>query len=129
MATTIQTAVKSARPHRMQLRTAYAICRGIARTAAKNFYYGFLVLPRHKRNALSAVYAFMRHADDISDDDTPGVTVATKRQRLSDWQDALHHAIAGQPTDDPVLLALADTQRRYKIPIELLDQLVIGTAM
>jgi phytoene synthase len=113
----------------MQLRAAYAICRGIARSAAKNFYYGFLVLPRHKRNALSAVYAFMRHADDISDDDTPGVSVAEKRQRLSDWQDALHHVIAGQSTDDPVLLAVADTQRRYKLPLDLLDQLVVGTAM
>jgi 15-cis-phytoene synthase len=129
MATTVQSAVKSPNPHRMQLRTAYAICRGIARSAAKNFYYGFLVLPRHKRNALSAVYAFMRHADDISDDDTPGVSIATKRQRLSDWQDALHRVLAGQPTDDPVLMAVADTQQRYKVPIELLDQLVIGTAM
>jgi 15-cis-phytoene synthase len=129
MASTIQTAVKTARPPRLQLRAAYAICRSIARSAAKNFYYGFLVLPRHKRNALSAVYAFMRHADDISDDETPGVTLAERRNRLSNWQDALHRVIAGQPTDDPVLLALADTQRRYKVPLELLDQLVIGTAM
>lgn len=129
MATTTQPAVKSAGPHRTQLRAAYAICRGIARSAAKNFYYGFLVLPRHKRNALSAVYAFMRHADDISDDDTPGVSIAQKRQRLSDWQDALHRVVAGQPTDDPVLLAVADTQRRYNIPLDLFDQLVVGTAM
>lgn len=129
MATTVQSAMKSSSPHRMQLRAAYAICRSIARSAAKNFYYGFLVLPGHKRNALSAVYAFMRHADDVSDDDTPGVSVATRRQRLSDWQDALHRVLAGQPTDDPVLMAVADTQRRYKVPVELLDQLVVGTAM
>jgi phytoene synthase len=51
----------------LQLRAAYAVCRSIARAAAKNFYYGFLALPRYKRNALCAVYAFMRHADDISD--------------------------------------------------------------
>ena len=53
-----------------QLVTAYAVCRGIARARAKNFYYGFLPLPHEKRNALCAVYAFMRHADDISDDPT-----------------------------------------------------------
>jgi 15-cis-phytoene synthase len=129
MAATVQSAVKPPRPHRMQLRAAYSICRGIARSAAKNFYYGFLVLPQHKRNALSAVYAFMRHADDISDNDIPGLSIAQKRQALSDWQDALHRTVAGQSTDDPVLLAVADTQRRYKIPLELLDQLVIGTAM
>ncbi|MGA2992842.1 MAG: squalene/phytoene synthase family protein, partial [Candidatus Korobacteraceae bacterium] len=57
-----------------QLDTAYSICRHIARSAAKNFYYGFMVLPRHKRNAMSAVYAFMRHADDICD--APGMTVS-----------------------------------------------------
>jgi len=43
-------------------RAAYSVCRHIARSAAKNFYYGFLVLPLRKRNALSRLYAFMRHA-------------------------------------------------------------------
>ena len=54
--------------HPMQLQAAYSVCRHIARSAARNFYYGFLVLPSQKRNAISAVYAFMRRADDISDD-------------------------------------------------------------
>ncbi|HSB74879.1 MAG TPA: squalene/phytoene synthase family protein, partial [Terriglobales bacterium] len=48
-----------------QLSTAYGVCRRIARSAAKNFYYGFLALPRPKRDALSAVYAFMRQSDDL----------------------------------------------------------------
>ncbi len=52
----------------LQLRAAYSVSRHIARSAAKNFYYGFLVLPGYKRDALCAVYAFMRRADDISDD-------------------------------------------------------------
>lgn len=111
----------------LQLRAAYGVCRSIARSAAKNFYYGFLALPRYKRNALCAVYAFMRHADDISDD--PGVPVEQRRARLADFRDRMCRAIEGEPTDDPVLLALADTQRRYRIPVKLLDQLVRGTAM
>ncbi len=111
----------------LQLRAAYAICRGIARSTAKNFYYGFLVLPRRKRNALCAVYAYMRHADDISDD--PSLSTEERRTRLQSLSDSLHRAIAGEATDDPVLLALGDTQRRYNIPLEWLDQLVEGTAM
>ena len=44
---------------------AYAVCRSIARKEAKNFYYAFLALPEAKRDAICAVYAFMRHADDL----------------------------------------------------------------
>ncbi len=111
----------------LQLRTAYAVCRHIARSAARNFYYGFLVLPGRRRDALSSVYAFMRHADDISDD--PHLAPADKRAKLAAWLDAMHRAVAGEPTDDPVLLALANTQRRHSIPLDLLEKLVYGTAM
>jgi phytoene synthase len=106
---------------------AYSVCRGITRTAAKNFYYAFLVLPRRKREALCAVYAFMRRCDDIADDATLGLP--ERRQKLDLWLDALHRAQQGQPTDDAILLALTDTQRRYSIPAGLLDELALGTAM
>jgi phytoene synthase len=106
---------------------AYSVCRGITRTAAKNFYYAFLVLPRRKREALCAVYAFMRRCDDIADDAT--LSLSERRQKLDIWLDALHRAQQGQPTDDPILLALTDTQRRYAIPAGLLDELAHGTAM
>ncbi len=111
----------------LQLRTAYAICRHITRKAARNFYYAFLVLPRRKRDALSAVYAFMRHADDISDD--PQLAPEEKRLKLDAWLDLLHRVVGGEATDDPVLMALADAQRRFKIPLQLLEKLVYGTAM
>ena len=108
-------------PTESQLAVAYATCRGIARGAARNFYYGFLVLPKRKRQALCAVYAFMRRCDDLADD--TGMPVRDRRLRLADWLDAMHRAMEGRPTDDPVLLALADSQRRLKIPVDLLDQL------
>jgi len=114
-------------PAPAQLDIAYSVCRGITRTSAKNFYYAFLVLPKRKRQALSAVYAFMRRCDDIADD--PGLSVAERRFKLDTWLDALHHAQQGQPTDDPILLALTDAQRRYTIPAGLLDDLALGTAM
>src|SRR5262249_18364505 len=110
-----------------QLRHAYAVCKGVARRAAKNFYYGFLVLPSEKRNALCAVYAFMRHADDISDD--PNLDPQQKREKLAEWLQAANNVFAGQATDDPVLLALADAQQRFKIPPQLFEKLVQGTSM
>jgi 15-cis-phytoene synthase len=106
---------------------AYSVCKGITRTAAKNFYYAFLVLPRRKREALCAVYAFMRRCDDITDDST--LSFSERRQKLDAWLDALHAAQQGQPTDDAILLALTDAQRRYSIPAGLLDELASGTAM
>ena len=110
-----------------QLVMAYSVCKGITRTAAKNFYYAFLVLPRRKREALCAVYAFMRRCDDITDD--ASLSLAERRQKLADWLDSLHRAQQGQPTDDPILLALTDAQRRYSIPAGLLDELAEGTGM
>src|ERR1700686_987833 len=113
-------------PTASQLEMAYSVCRSIARSAAKNFYYGFAVLPRRKRNALSAVYAFMRRCDDIADDNA--LTYEDRHNKLAEWLDKVHRALAAQPTDDPVLLALTDAQRVYQIPIGLLDQLAFGTA-
>jgi len=110
-----------------QLSHAYAVCRGISRRAAKNFYYGFMVLPSEKRNALSAVYAFMRHADDISDE--PGVDPQIKRQKLAEWLEAAKAIFAGKATDDPVLMALGDAQKKFKIPPELFEKLVYGTSL
>src|SRR5579862_7704093 len=114
-------------PAAPQLVMAYSVCRGITRTAAKNFYYAFLVLPRRKREALCAVYAFMRRCDDIADDAT--MSLPERRQKLQAWLDALHRAQQGQPTDDPILLALTDSQRRHGIPAGLLDELAHGTLM
>ena len=114
-------------PTPSQVAVAYSVCRSITRSEAKNFYYAFLVLPEAKRQALCAVYAYMRRCDDIADD--AKLPAYERRQRLEAWLDAFHRALSGHPTDDPVLLALTDTQRRFKIPIELLDQLAFGTGM
>ncbi|MGA8215469.1 MAG: phytoene/squalene synthase family protein [Candidatus Sulfotelmatobacter sp.] len=114
-------------PAPAQLTMAYSVCRGITRTNAKNFYYAFLVLPKRKRQALCAVYAFMRRCDDITDD--ASLSLEERRFKLDAWLDALHRAQQGEPSDDPILLALTDAQRRYTIPAGLLDELAMGTAM
>jgi phytoene synthase len=113
-------------PSESQLTVAYSVCRAITRSAAKNFYYAFLVLPKSKRRALCAVYAYMRRCDDIVDD--PTSSLQERRQKLVEWLDSVHRALAGHPTEEPVLLALTDAQRRFSIPLELLDGLAYGTA-
>ena len=127
MSAAVQPMPSPSSPTASQIAVAYSVCRSITRSAAKNFYYAFLVLPAAKRQALCAVYAYMRRCDDIADDFK--LPAADRRQRLDAWLDAFHRAESGHPTDDPVLLALTDTQRRYKIPVELLDQLAYGTGM
>ena len=66
----------------------------------------------------------MRRCDDIADD--ASVPVPERRQKLDLWLNAFHRAQAGQPTDDPVLLAITDAQRRHGIPSDLLDQLAMN---
>jgi 15-cis-phytoene synthase len=91
------------------------------------FITRFWYLPKRKREALSAVYAFMRRCDDIADD--ASLSLEERRIKLDHWLSALHRAQQGQPSDDPILLALTDAQRRYTIPAGLLDELAAGTAM
>ncbi|MGH9596150.1 MAG: phytoene/squalene synthase family protein, partial [Edaphobacter sp.] len=106
---------------------AYAVCRTIAQREAKNFYYSFRVLPEPKRNAMCAVYAFMRRADDISDDES--LPVAERREVMSRWLEAWRGARRSGVSDDPMFLALNDTQNRFAIPDALLEDLVRGTTM
>ncbi len=109
------------------LRDAYAACDAIARREAKNFYYSFRVLPREKRLAMSAVYAFMRHADDLSDDES--IPQPERLARTEAWLAAWHRAADGEQTNDPIFIAMRDVQQRFRIPLVLLDQLVEGTLM
>jgi phytoene synthase len=108
------------------LREAYAACRAIARREAKNFYYAFRVLPRRKSDAMCAVYAFMRKADDIADDET--LSVQARREAMAAWTESWR-ASRMKETRDPVFLALNDTQRRFGISDDLLEQLVRGTTL
>ncbi|HEY3989159.1 MAG TPA: phytoene/squalene synthase family protein [Acidobacteriaceae bacterium] len=106
------------------IEAAYAACRAIAKREAKNFYYSFVALPAPKRDAMCAIYAFMRHADDISDDESKDH--ATRREELARWTAAWRE---GTDTADPVFIAVRDTQQRFNIPDELLQQLIHGIAM
>ena len=101
---------------------SYAHCRSVARTRAKNFYYSFVLLSPEQRDAMCAVYAFMRYCDDLSDE--PGAT----REPLVRWREALELAIQGHYGDDPVLPAFHDTVRRYNIPPVYFHEMIDGVS-
>ena len=117
----------SARHSEISLEEAYRVCRTIARREAKNFYYSFVALPPARRNAICAIYAFMRKADDLSDDES--IRRDERRTQLNEWLQAWHAARDGQSTTDPVFVAVRDAAARFGIPYRLLDELVAGTTM
>jgi 15-cis-phytoene synthase len=103
----------------MSVDAAYAEVERITRREARNFAYGIMVLPRAKRRAIAAIYAFARRVDDIADGDLPD---HEKRARLEE----LHAALAAPRGDDAVLIALADARGSYRIPARALHDLVDG---
>ena len=103
---------------------AYEHCREIARTEARNFYYGFVLLPPPRRAGIYAAYAFSRRADDSVDGDEP---LELKLAALAERRAELEACYAEGPVgDDPVLIALADAVRRFTIPRAHLDHLLEG---
>jgi phytoene synthase len=103
---------------------AYDHCESLTRAAATNFYYGIRLLPREKRRATCAVYAFARRIDDIGDG---SFAAAEKRELL----DVAAHALEDLSTssDDPVIVALADVHARFCLPVEALGDLIAGVRM
>jgi 15-cis-phytoene synthase len=98
---------------------AYAEVERVTRQEAKNFAYGIMVLPRPKRRAIAAIYAFARRVDDIADGLLPP---EEKRERL----EALRFSLSDRHPADPMLVALADARARYGIPDTALSALVAG---
>jgi 15-cis-phytoene synthase len=109
------------------LTAAYAACRAIAKSEAKNFYYAFVALPMPRRNAICAIYAFMRQADDLADDES--LSPEERRARLDAWLADWRGVCGGEDTGDPVFLAARDATERFGIPLSLLDELIAGVTM
>jgi 15-cis-phytoene synthase len=110
----------------MTVRQAYAEVGKITRREARNFAWGIVVLPRPKRQAVTALYAFARRVDDIADD--AGLKDEERRSRLERCRAAVE-TFPGSPDGDAVLVALADAMRRYPIPKSALFDLVAGGLM
>ena len=103
----------------------------LTRRSRSNFYYAFLVLPRSRRDALYAVYAFCRTVDDIADlGQERGVAVTTLRAELDRWREEIARCYApGRTPEHPIAQRLAAAVRAYPIPHEALTAIVDGVAM
>jgi len=133
----------AAPPSVATITASYEHCHRIARSAHSNFYYAFFLLPKPKRDALAALYGFMRLIDDVSDEEQD---LAAKQRGLARWRAALDQAITGQEQvfdgnaavaspaatlggAEEILPALVDTMRRYNMPARYLHDLISGAEM
>ena len=111
----------------MRLAEAYARCGEIARAEARNFYYGFVLLPPERRAGIYAAYAFSRRADDAVDGEGP---LGDRLAAVAELRRELDLCARGlPPQDDAVLVALTDAMRRFAIPRGHLDALIDGVEM
>jgi phytoene synthase len=109
----------------LEIEHAYRRCEEITREEAANFFYGIRLLPRSKRQAMSAVYAFARRVDDIGDGELPH---EAKLAALEAERRLIADLAAGGPetAEDPVAVGLGHAYRHYGLPLDALDQLVDG---
>jgi phytoene synthase len=106
----------------VDLDEAYRECERITWTQARNFAYGIRLLPVPKRRGLAVIYAFARRIDDIGDGSMPP---EDKIAALEDARLALGD-LAAAGAEDPVLLALADVERNFPVPIQAFGELIDG---
>jgi phytoene synthase len=104
------------------LECSYRHCADVVRRSGSSFAAAFWMLPRPRRRALHAVYAFCRLADDIADD--PSVR-GDRARLLERWREELVSAYSGRPRH-PVAVALADAVGRYRLPQEVFVDLLRG---
>ena len=119
----------------IEVERAYRACEDITRLEAANFYYGIRLLPREKRQAMSAVYAFARRVDDIGDGNgEPAAKLAAldaQRASLAFVEDgeSASPGAHGARGEDPVSVALLDAHRRFDLPLEALGLLIDGVEL
>ena len=103
-------------------RQGYRWCREFSRSHYENFPVASLLLPRQLRDPIAAIYAFARTADDVADEGN--ATTSKRLESLDTMSAALQQIVAGQPPDEPMYHALADTVHRYQLPIDLFEHLL-----
>lgn len=107
------------------LEEAYAYCTDLTRRRARNFYYAFITLPKEKRKAIYAAYAFCRLSDDYSDEELP---LDEKAALLSGLHEQLDEAFEGR-AESEVFIALLDASNRYGIPRDYFHEIINGVEM
>lgn len=130
------------KPHPKGIDAAYAFCRDIAHKHGANFSVGFRFLPKDKRRAVYAAYAYCRYADDIADEvdavilseaqdlpagdrEDPSWSSRLRMTRLDAWQAELEATYDGHPAT-PITIALADALQKFAIPKSAFIALIDG---
>ena len=101
--------------------------RAITRKSASNLALAFVVLPRAKRDAMSALYAFCREVDDVADEES--APVETRRARLAEWRADVRRACENQSPQFPVNRELQPVIQQFNLRFELFDDLLKGCEM
>lgn len=104
----------------LTVQESYLWARNIARERARNFYYSFRLLSKEKHDAISAVYAFMRHCDDLSDEKD------ASREAIESWRTELDRALAGDLPPHPVWPGFVDAVQRFSIPHHIFHDMIEG---
>lgn len=100
-------------------------CQEKAAQSGSSFYYSFLFLPKPRREAITALYAFCREVDDIADE-CADVNIA--RTKLEWWRAELANTFAGRPSH-PVSHALLPAIRAYDLALEQFEEIIEGMEM
>jgi phytoene synthase len=108
----------------MTIQESYAFCERVARREAKNFYYSFLLLAPEQRQAMCAIYAFMRYCDDLSDDES----IADRAGAIARWRKDLETAFAGHAPEHALWPAFIDAVARYRIPHTYFFEMIEGVS-
>jgi phytoene synthase len=101
--------------------------RTITRKSASNLALAFILLPKARRDAMSALYAFCREVDDVADDES--VPAEKRRQQLAAWRNDVQRACTGQTPEFQLNRELQTIIRRYHLRFELFDELIKGVEM
>jgi phytoene synthase len=101
--------------------------RAITRKSASNLALAFILLPRPKCDAMSALYAFCREVDDVADEDS--APAAKRREQLAEWRDDIRRACENDLPQFPVNRELQPVIQQFRLPFALFDELIKGCEM
>ncbi|MGO8766709.1 MAG: presqualene diphosphate synthase HpnD [Limisphaerales bacterium] len=101
--------------------------RNITKKSASNLALAFVLLPKPKRDAMSALYAFCREVDDVADAES--APVEQRRAGLADWRADIRRACENQTPHFPVNRELQPVIQQYALPFRLFDDLIAGCEM
>jgi len=112
-----------------ELRASYEECKRLNSLHGKTYYLATLLLPEAKRPFVHALYGFARYADEIVDDLESTLTLDEKAEALKSWGEGVLKDLQAGESKDAIGMALADTVRRFNIPIEYFESFMHSMTM